>query len=157
RFAHMLEHDKHVKWFGHVLHARTSFMLLTACGAGLLLCLLIAAVATHVTDRLSIRLRRRYQEYCTFAAVSRLASRFHMVPTSDGRSVDIGDVMRIARGDAMLNGRSAAMLVSGIMPAVTALLAVGTMFILNTTASVVIVALVLASGYFLYRANVAAA
>ncbi len=156
-YAQMLEQGRVVTLLGQQAEARSSVGLLAICGTGVLVTLLLSAYLTYVSGVQSIRLRRRYQVFCSVRALRLLASGVPVLPPPDKRQANLGHIMNLVRGDAAFHGRVAQMFIQAIVPAVTSILAVGALFYLEWLPTLVVLLATLVSTVFHYRASVAAA
>ena len=73
-YAQMLEHGWVVTLLGRQVEARSSVVLLAVCGTGVLVALLLSAYLTYVSGVQSIRLRRRYQVFCSLRSLRLLGT-----------------------------------------------------------------------------------
>lgn len=156
-FAHLLERGETVELLGEVYEPRSSVALLSMIGIGVLILLVIGALGMWVSGLLSVRLRRRYQDFCAVRAVERLCERRFVWVLPDKRRGDIGTVLRLIRGDAGYAGWVAQLLLAAVVPAVSTVIAVVALFSLEPVLSLVALAIVAISMVFMVRVNVAAA
>ena len=155
-YAQMLEHGWVVTLLGRQVEARSSVVLLAVCGTGVLVALLLSAYLTYVSGVQSIRLRRRYQVFCSLRALRLLASGFPVWPPPDKRQANLGEIMKLVRGDAAFYGRVAQMFIQAVVPAVTSILAVGALLYLEWLSTLAVLLATLVSTVFHYRASVTA-
>lgn len=156
-YAQMLEHGRVVTLLGRQVEARSEVGLLAVCGTGVLVALLLSAYLTYVSGVQSIRLRRRYQVFCSQRVLRLLASGFPVWPPPDKRQANLGEIMKLVRGDAAFHGRVAQMFIRAVVPAVTSILAVGVLLYLEWLSTLVVLLATLVSTVFHYRVSVAAA
>ena len=156
-YAHALEQGDPVAVFGRDYDARSSGTLLAMCGGAVLLLLLGSAWLAWMSRRHEVRLLSRYQEFCTRRALDWLGGPLFVLPVGSDAAYDARDVRRTVRGDAAFLGRAVRLLVAGVVPGVTFVLAGVTLLVLEPVITLVTIGVVLVSVAFLYRVNLAAA
>lgn len=135
----------------------TSIPLLIMAGGLVLVLFLISAALLYWSGVESIRLRRRYQDFCAERAFERPLRGPMVWPAMHETDLtDLSLMMRIIRGDAAQIGRVLQLMVGAVVPLITAIAAVVTLFALAWLPTAIILALAIVSGFFLYLANVMA-
>ena len=155
-YAKALSADSTVTLLHYHFVARDSLALLALCGAGLLAAFFLSAIFTYISDRQSIRLRFLYQEHCSRRVLQLLKSDLFVWNHSAVIPANLKTGMRLIRGDSMFLGRVLQSIVSAIVPAVTSVLSLVTLFYYDFLATFLVLTVVFLSIYFLYLVNVGA-
>lgn len=122
-YASLLEAGEPVTLVGRTWDPRTSVQLLALVSAAVAV-LLLAHTALNYYSRLKlVALRRDYEVFCAERVLSALLREHAMLSGPTGEPATEGLVIRLARRDARFCGRTAAMLMNAVIPAVTLVLA----------------------------------
>lgn len=156
-YAQFLQQDRTVEFAGRTFVARESIELLVVAGLAAAAFLVVAAVLSFWSQRMVLRLRLTYEEFCTTRGFQLLGLsdglRFEHVTLSDDEKA----VGRLVKKDARFLGRAVSMLAKGIVPLATLFVAAVVLFYLSPLATIVLGAVMLVSAPWLYRVNQQAA
>jgi len=156
-YAKALESDKTITLLGYVFSARSSVTLLIAAALSGFLLLVMFAILDYVSTIDSIKLRRRYEEFCSkrvYVLTSRLP---HPSSPKANRMLAEETLGNGVRKDARYCGRLLKFLLNAILPLGSIVVYTIALFYISVLFSSIIFLLLSISLIFLYKINTAAA
>jgi hypothetical protein len=157
RYAKVLESGEIVRFLGYEFEPRTSWGLLLMLGGGILFSLLISAWLIYYSRTNTLKLCRRYEEFCTKRILVICGSELKFWMEPEGTYGDERDFLKLSRTDARYCGLALRMILNAIIPAITFVVAFAALLYINLLLTLLIMVLVLISSGFLYKVNIVGA
>ena len=157
QYAKVLESGEIVRFLGYEFEPRTSWELLLMLGGGILFSLLISAWLIYYSRTSTLKLCRRYEEFCAKRILVICGSELKFWMESEGTYGDERDFLKLSRTDARYCGLALRMILNAIIPAITFIVAFAALLYINLLLTFLIMVLVLISSGFLYKVNIASA
>jgi ABC-type multidrug transport system fused ATPase/permease subunit len=123
----------------YVINPRESWKLLIAFSTGISLLLMFSYLCAYMSYRLSLKLARKFETVCAEIVFKLLMSNHIVELPSDKNAAKEKYILRLVRGDATWGYRFLISLMSMVVPALTLLVALATLFYLEMLLSSVII------------------
>lgn len=153
-YAHTLEKGEIVTLLGYEFQARTSIMLLFLLGTGVFLFLLLSAWLIYFSKTKTIVLMRKYEAFCSKRILSLFGSSVKVWAPPNQSFADNRTIFRIVRIDSRYNSRALGILLVTVVPAITLLASVFTLFYTNISLTGLMVVFFGIASFFQYKINV---
>lgn len=152
-YARALQDGQVITVLGRTYDLRQSLAALVGVGAVASLSLLLSGWLYYLSRTMTLRLSRRYEEFCTRRLLEAFGSRSHVPDSADLPPLTDATLMRIARNDVRYCGICLRHVAGLLAPALTAVVAAAVMFSVNVVMSLAILAALGVSLRFMIRAN----
>ncbi|GJQ49236.1 putative membrane protein [Candidatus Kuenenia stuttgartiensis] len=156
-YAKAMQSGSTIKLLHYEFNARTSNVFLILCGLSILFSLLIAAWAIYFSNSNGLKLRRKYEEFCTKRIFLHFGSGFKIGTSLEQDFSNDKIIVRLARRDSRFCSRALWMILDTIIPLVTFMVAIATLLYINTLLTLLNFTLMGISAIFLYKVSVYAA
>ncbi len=153
-YARALEKGEPVKLLDYEFQARTSVALLFLLGAGVFSLLLLSAWLIYFSKTKTIALMRKYETFCTERILSLFGSGVKIWTPPHQDFCDDRTIFRIVRFDARHNSRVMGILLTTVVPAVTLLVSVCTLFFTNASLTGFMMVFFGIASFFQYKINI---
>ena len=153
-YAHALEKGGIIKLLGHEFQARTSIVLLFLLGTGVLFFLLLSAGLIYFSKTKTIALMRKYEEFCAKRIFSLFGSCIKVWTPPNQSFIDDRTISRIVRIDSRNNSRAMGILLVTVVPAITLLVSVCTLFYTNISLTCLMIVFFGIASFFQYKINI---
>ena len=153
-YAHTLEKGGIVKLLGYEFPARTSIVLLFLLGTGVFFLLLLSAWLIYFSKTKTIALMRKYEAFCSKRILSLFGSSVKVWAPPTQSAADDRTIFRIVRIDSRNNSRALGILLATVVPAITLLVSVFTLFYTNISLTCLMIVLFGIASFFQYKINV---
>ena len=153
-YARALEKGEPVKLLGYEFQARTSVALLFLLGAGVFFFLLLSAWLIYFSKTKTIALMRKYETFCSKRIFSLFDSSVKIWTPPHQDFCDDRTIFRIVRFDSRHNSRAMGILLTTIVPAVTLLVSVCTLFYTNVSLTWLMMVFFGIASFFQYKINI---
>lgn len=153
-YAHALEKGGIVKLLGHEFQARTSIVLLFLLGTGVFLFLLLSAWLIYFSKTKTIALMRKYEEFCSKRIFSLFGSSIKVWTPPNQSFIDDRTISRLVRIDSRNNSRAMGILLVTVVPAITLLVSVCTLFYTNISLTCLMIVFFGIASFFQYKINI---
>lgn len=155
-YARVLERGDRIQFLAFDFEPHSSG-LLVLFALGVIICLLCSAWLIYFSGVSSLKLRRRYEEFCSKRIISLFGSSLRIWTPDDQRFSDDGLILKLARRDARYCGRVQIMIMNAVVPAITFLAGTVALLYINVPLTLFVVLLMGVSAVFQFRANVSGA
>ena len=153
-YAHTLEKGGIIRLLGLEFQARTSVALLFLLGAGVFFFLLLSAWLIYFSKTKTIALMRKYETFCSKRIFSLFGSSVKIWTPPPQDFCDDRTIFRIVRFDSRHNSRAMGILLTTIVPAVTLLVSVCTLFYTNVSLTWLMMVFFGIASFFQYKINI---
>ncbi|MBI2471300.1 MAG: ABC transporter ATP-binding protein [Planctomycetes bacterium] len=153
-YAHALEKGGIVKLLGYEFQARTSIVLLFLLGTGVFLFLLLSAWLIYFSKTKTIALMRKYEEFCAKRIFSLFGSSIKVWTPPNQSFIDDRTISRLVRIDSRNNSRAMGILLVTVVPAITLLVSVCTLFYTNISLTCLMIVFFGIASFFQYKINI---
>ncbi len=154
-YAQTLEKGEAITMLGQSFELRSSEINLFLCGIAVLLSLLVSTWLIYIFDMRSLKLNRMYEEFCSkrILSLSGINLRFGTNSEKNG-IIDDKHLLRLARSDSRCCGYVLRLILNGVAPAITFIVATAVLFYINPFLSLLMIVMMGISLIFQYKISI---
>ena len=156
-YLKLLENDKKILIFDAEFYVRSSPLIFSAFTVLILFSMIVSSLLQYYSIRTIYDIRKNYEIFCAKRALNIITSSFDLkIPNFLGLTED-KSLLRIIRGDSSYCGRIVQMVLEGITPGFTFIVALCPLLVHNWALTVCISLFLIFSTFFHFKNNVHAA
>lgn len=153
-YAQTLEKGEAITMLGRSFELRSSEINLFLCGIAVLLSLLISTWLIYFFDMRSLKLNRMYEEFCSKRILSLSGINLRFGTNSENGIIDDKHLLRLARSDSRCCGYVLRLILNGVAPAITFIVATAVLFYINPFLSLLMLVMMGISLSFQYKISI---
>ena len=153
-YAKAIDKGHIISHFGYSIDPRTSVWFLILVGVGVLLSLLLSAGLVYFSRIDSLKLMRRYEEFCAVRTFSLFGSNIGALSAGENIKHNDVSILKLASSDSRFCGRALLMLLKSIVPVITFMIAAISLAYINALLTLSVFVIIALSARFQYHVNV---